>query len=64
MEIHTRKISKEIYDRAMKNNGTIVFMDAMKLFEDYEATGCNVLSPLVFEKENEFYARYIVDKNF
>lgn len=58
MEKYERKISKEIYDRAVANRGYIVSEDMNKVFDICQLCGYGVYLPLVFERDGEYFVSY------
>lgn len=58
MEKYERKISKEIYDRAMPNGGHIASEDMCKVFDMSELMGYGVYLPMVFERDGEYFVSF------
>lgn len=53
-----REIDKEIYDRAMANNGFIVSADKGNVFTISELCGYGVYRPMVKEENGKYYVYY------
>lgn len=58
MKRYTREITKEQYDRAMKNNKYITEEDKKTIFTESEIWGYGVYSPKVAEKDGKYYVNY------
>ena len=58
MDRYERKISKEIYDRAVANKGYIASEDMSKVFDICQLAGYGVYLPLVFERDGEYFVSY------
>lgn len=58
MEKYKRKISKEIYDRAMLHKGYLASEDMSKVFNASELMGYGVYVPMVFERDGEYYVSF------
>lgn len=63
MTDHVKTISKEVYDRAMANNGYITGSDERKIFSDAELWGYGVYRPKAMEKEGQYYCTYSLGSN-
>lgn len=53
-----REISKEVYDRAVENNGLLSDADKDEVFSIAELCGYGVYLPRVFERDGEYYVSY------
>lgn len=53
-----RKITKDIYERAIKNRNYIQGEDMNKVFNEAELCGYGIYGTQVFEKDNEYYVSY------
>lgn len=54
----TRKISKEIYDRAKERNGYITRDDMKEVFSVPEIYGYEIYSTQVYEDGVEYFCKY------
>ena len=54
------EISKDVYDRAMKNGGYITRMDETELFSISQLCGTGVYSDKAFEKDGKYYCSYCI----
>ena len=54
----TKKITEEVYNRAVKNNGYITDDDKETVFTESERLGYGVYSTYVFKLAGEFYVGY------
>ena len=57
MKQDVRTISREIYDRAMANNGHLASEDFCKVYSVAELCGYGVYGPQVFKEDGVFYCR-------
>ena len=58
MILMERKITKEIYERALKNRGYIDKQDSDKVFTISELCGYGVYGDQVFEKDGDYFVRF------
>ena len=58
MRTHEKKISKEVYDRAIANNGHITSEDELTVFNEIERWGYGVYRTNVIERDGEYFVRY------
>ena len=58
MTKHRRKISKDVYERALKNGGYIAEVDEEDVFTVSEIWGYGVYVPKVCEEAGEYYVDY------
>ena len=58
MSRYERKIPKDIYDHALQNRNCITKEDFDKVFTISEMCGYGVYSPLVFERDGEYFVGY------
>lgn len=52
------EISKDVYDRAMKNRGYIASEDMSDLFSISQLCGNGVYSAMVYEKDGKYYCSF------
>ena len=55
---HKIEITKDIYDRAMKNRGYITSDDKPKLFTEAQLCGYGVYSAMAYEKDGKYFCSY------
>ena len=55
---NVKKITKEQYDRAMENNGSICKDDIPAVFTEAERWGYGLYGNSVFEKDGEYFVQY------
>lgn len=60
MERCTRQITREQYQRGVQNRGYVVDSDKPQIFTEAERLGYGVYSPMVQEKDGEFYVTYLL----
>ena len=53
-----RKITKEQYDRARESHGYLAEIDKEQVFSASELYGYGVYSPIVFERDGEYFVSY------
>lgn len=59
MTVHMRKkITKEIYDNAMKNRGYITDEDKTIIFDVCELIGYGVYGAMAYEENGEYWCSY------
>lgn len=52
------EISKDVYDRAMKNRGYIASEDMSNLFSISQLCGNGVYSAMAYEKDGKYYCSF------
>ena len=52
------EISKEVYDRAMKNGGYITGEDEKNLFSEAMLCGYGVYGDMAYEKDGKYWCRW------
>ena len=55
---YTRKITKDIYERAMKHDGYIIYKDRKAIFSESELYGYGVYGVKVYEENGEYYCSF------
>ena len=58
-----RKITKEQYDRARESHGYLTESDKEQVFSASELYGYGVYSPIVFERDGEYFVSYQIGDN-
>ena len=58
MRTYTDKINKEMYNRAMANNGVMTNEDMNKFFNPCLLWGYGVYGVRVFEENGEYFVKY------
>ena len=58
MKQYERQISKEVYDRAIANNGHITSEDEAEIFSYIEQTIYGVYRTVAFELDGKYFVRY------
>lgn len=53
-----REITKEQYERAMKNNGYIADEDGKDIFTISEMCGYGVYLPIAFERDGKYFVSF------
>lgn len=54
----TMEISKDVYDRAVKNNGLVTADDKLEIFDPAILMGYGVYSASVFSEHGKYWCRY------
>jgi hypothetical protein len=57
-----RRISKDIYNRIIKNNGHFSPKDVFSIFTEEEFYDKGIYSPFVYEYNNEYYVGFKLGK--
>ena len=52
------EISKDVYDRAMRNRGYITETDKSNLFDTWQLCGYGVYSAMAYEKDKKYWCSY------
>ena len=55
---HKIEITKDIYDRAMKNRGYITSDNEPKLFTEAQLCGYGVYSAMAYEEDGKYFCSY------
>lgn len=63
MRYGTRSITKEIYDRAEKNNNYLTNADKEKVFSDSELYGYGVYCCHVFKDGDDYKCNYVMGES-
>ena len=58
MQSCIKEISKEIYDKAIKNNGYITDEDEWKVFTESQIMGYGIYGTHVYEEDGKYYVHY------
>ena len=58
MKQYERQISKEVYDRAIANNGHITSEDEAEIFSYIEQTIYGIYRTVAFELDGKYFVRY------
>ena len=58
MTLHKKQISKDVYERAMRNKGYITDKDEKEIFTASELYGYGVYLPMVCEENGDYYVRF------
>ena len=58
MTAYERRITKEQYKRAVQNGRYLTDDDMQQVFSRSERCGYGIYSPIVFERDGDFYVRY------
>lgn len=58
MKIYEKRISKEVYERAIKNNGHITSKDEAEIFSYIEQAIYGVYRTVAIERDGEWFVRY------
>ena len=58
MKQHEKRISKEVYDRAIANNGHITSEDEAEIFGYIERCVYGIYRTVAFELDGKYFVRY------